>query len=373
LACKERIRLLLLLFHYFLIYCILVDTDAQIRFLCRQRHCTKNDARSEAASRAGRRPAATHSNCPDTIQIPLNFIHILQVCSMNKLILRSSAAALAVVTMSASAYWNYPPGYMGYAIPAATDEQHQAVTAWHQAFFEHQQAMAEQQAKAIQQMLDNQRQMAEQWAEQAADRGERPAMPDMPAFGETPAMPAIPDMPAFGERPAMPAMPDMPAFGERPAMPAMPDMPAFGERPAMPAMPDMPAFGERPAMPAMPDMPAFGERPAMPAMPDMPAFGERPAMPAMPALPRAGATLQERKARIAAHRARAKERLEARQADRQRMVEQRRAMLPRSRALRPLMKPAGFGAGATRKCEPASPSKDSANLETTTAQTTVGG
>ncbi|HBG93960.1 MAG TPA: hypothetical protein DDY14_01255, partial [Chromatiaceae bacterium] len=97
------------------------------------------------------------------------------------------------------------------------------------------------------------------------------------------------------------------------------------------------------------------------------------AMPAMPALPRAGATLQERKARIAAHRARAKERLEARQADRQRMVEQRRAMLPRSRALRPLMKPAGFGAGATRKCEPASPSKDSANLETTTAQTTVGG
>lgn len=96
---------------------------------------------------------------------------------MNKLILRSSAAALAVVTMSASAYWNYPPGYMGYAIPAATDEQHQAVTAWHQAFFEHQQAMAEQQAKAIQQMLDNQRQMAEQWAEQAADRGERPAMP----------------------------------------------------------------------------------------------------------------------------------------------------------------------------------------------------
>ncbi len=162
---------------------------------------------------------------------------------MNKIATVASAAALAAVSMSASAWWANP--YQ----PCMTDEQKQAMA-------EQQQAMMAQRTKAMEQMMEARRKFAEQMAN-SAPRGfdpmtaGYPAMPEFPAMGEFPAMP---EMPAFGQAPQFPAMPEMPAFGQAPEFPAMPEMPAFGQSPEFPAMPEMPAFGQAPEFPAMPEM-----------------------------------------------------------------------------------------------------------------------
>ena len=158
---------------------------------------------------------------------------------MNKIATFASAAALAAVSLSASAWWANP-------YPTClTEEQKQAMA-------EQQQAAAEQQAKAYEQMITAQRQMAEQFSVQQAEMVKRaqeqgfnpanmgypmsdyPAMPEMPQFGQ---MPELPAMPEFGQMPELPAAPQ---FGQMPELPAMPEfgqMPEFAHSPAMPEIP----------------------------------------------------------------------------------------------------------------------------------------
>ncbi|MGB5833226.1 MAG: hypothetical protein WBG92_14700 [Thiohalocapsa sp.] len=256
---------------------------------------------------------------------------------MKKLILSSSAAALTIATMTASAWLN-TPGYVGpyapaVAAPAMTAEQQQAMV-------DHQQAIAEQQAAAMQKMVDDQRKFAEQWAEEMSKNAVAQAKPW--------AAPGMPPVGVYGERPAMPRMPDFPAFGKRPAMPQMPEFPAFSERPAMPQMPEFPAFGERPAMPQMPEFPSFVERPSLPEFQGM-------AVPEIefPGVPRYNASVEDRKAQFEAIRAEAMQRFDARRAKFKGAIERRRATAPQHRFYRATPMPVTFGSGTTSECAPA--------------------
>ena len=97
---------------------------------------------------------------------------------MKKLALSTSAAALAVASMSAAAWWNVPT--------CMTEEQKQAVAeqqaAQQEAFAAQQKAMAEQYATAMQQMADDQRRAAEQWSQQWSQQPGAAKMTDHAAW-----------------------------------------------------------------------------------------------------------------------------------------------------------------------------------------------
>ena len=167
---------------------------------------------------------------------------------MNKIATVASAAALAAVSMTASAWWANP--YQ----TCLTEEQKQAMAEQHK-------AAVEQQAKAHEQMMAAHRQMAEQMAARQAEFAKRyqeqgsnlantgypgADFPGMPAFGQ---MPEFPTMPEFGQMPEFPARPQ---FGQAPNMPEFPAMPEFGQLRGIPEMPAQQGMDQRAgrAMPA---------------------------------------------------------------------------------------------------------------------------
>lgn len=147
---------------------------------------------------------------------------------MSKLVQAASILALAAATSTAAAWYGAP--HAPVMTPELAEQQMQAMSAHHQ-------AVAEQHAKAIEQAMDAQRRMIEQQFAQV-DRmpsGTEWAIPQMPEFGEYPAMPEMPAMPELGQFPAMPEMPAMPELGQ------YPDMPEFQSFPAM-QQPSAPEF-----------------------------------------------------------------------------------------------------------------------------------
>jgi hypothetical protein len=162
---------------------------------------------------------------------------------MSKLVQAASIVALAAATSTAAAWYAAPQAPV--MTPELAEQQMQAISAHHQ-------AVAEQHAKAIEQAMDARRRMIEQQFAHA-DRmpsGTEWAFPQVPEFGEYPAMPEMPAMPELGQFPAIPEMPAMPELGQFPAMPEMPTIPELGQ------YPDMPEFQNFPGM-QLPSAPEF--------------------------------------------------------------------------------------------------------------------
>jgi hypothetical protein len=198
---------------------------------------------------------------------------------MKHLTLTLSAAALAVASMSATAWWQTPG-------PLDVDElrkQHQT--------------MADQHAKAVAQMLADRDRWTGPWSRRGmTPGGYGPVAAPGPAFGWEP--PAMPDLPA---------MPQMPStIGAMPAGPDRPEMPTIGEHPMLPTPGGVPTVSNM-TIPEMPKLPDFG---AYRTRPDGAVEGDR----------------AERKARLEGRRQQAKAEAEARREALRNRSEERRWM-----------------------------------------------